>query len=181
MTTWAATNSRITPWTMLMMSTGMSVARCIEPAPARMHPEEQGGADHAERVRPTEQRDGDPVEAEVDEVLGGVVLGDAQDLDAPPRPASPPAMLIVRTVMNAGRMPGVACGAGVRADGPDLEAERRLEQEEPDDERGEERHEDAGMEARVGEDDRQHGAGQDVRGPREGRRRVLERCCSRGD
>ena len=38
MTTWAATNSRIIPWTMPMMSTGISVARCIAPAPARMIP-----------------------------------------------------------------------------------------------------------------------------------------------
>ncbi len=45
MTTWAATNSMITPWTMLMMSTGMSVARCMEPAPARMTPNSSAAAD----------------------------------------------------------------------------------------------------------------------------------------
>ena len=67
---------------MLMMSTGMSVARCIEPGAGAHDPEEQRRADDAERVRPTEERDGDAVEAEVDEVLGRVVLGDAQDLDA---------------------------------------------------------------------------------------------------
>ena len=81
MMTWAATKSRITPWTMLMMSTGMSVARCIEPAPGAHDPEQQRGADHAERMGPPEQRHGDAVEAVVHEVLGRVVLGDAQDLD----------------------------------------------------------------------------------------------------
>ena len=124
---------------MLMMSTGISVARCMEPAPGAHDPEEQCRADDAQRVRPTEERDGDPVEAEVDEVLGRVVLRVAEDLDAAAHAGE--AAGDAHGEDDDERRPdaGVACGAGIRAHGSDLEAQRRLEQHEPDGERGEQR------------------------------------------
>ena len=71
MTTWAATNSRITPWTMLMMSTGILGRPLHGPAPGTHDPEEQCRADDAPTDAPAEERDGDPIKYEIDEVLRG--------------------------------------------------------------------------------------------------------------
>ena len=88
----------------------------------------------ADRIRATEQGDGDRIEAD-GRVIPGRHLVDRRRAGCMLRrgPQSMPAMVIVRTMRRRGLHPAVPGRVGVGPGGPDLEAQRGAVEQEPDD------------------------------------------------
>ena len=97
---------------------------CPSPRPAARRT--AGGADHADRVGPAEQGEGDGVEADRwKSRRSGCTTGTPRMFDVPARPASPPASRHRQDVGGADAHAGVAGGVRVGADRPQPEPDRR--------------------------------------------------------
>jgi hypothetical protein len=101
----AATKASTSAWMIWMMSAETPESNCICEAPASKSRQQKGREHDPNRVGLPQQRHGDAVEADRAGELRGELVVETQRLDAPANPASPPAIIIVSTMIQLTLMP----------------------------------------------------------------------------